>query len=614
MRQLLLGVALSALAAPSWAQINSDIVTIGTRIGSADIDTLTSPVSVITEDDIRARGQRYVSDLLRTLPGLAVSVSGARGGLTQIRMRGSEANHVLVLIDGVEVNNPNAGEFDFSGLRAEDLVRVEVLRGEQSALYGSDAVGGVISLTTRAGATDAQRGLQVEYGTQDTASGQASFVVPLGGASLSLNGTLFSTEGFDISGTGGENDGSESRAVNIGLNQLEIGRLTVSAKYGNSRLETDFDGDTDFDGRLNDTDGLSIIKTETARLDGTFDLAGFAHRITLSRVQTDTDTMGGFSSRSVGTRKNANWTAKTTRGAHSLTVLAEAEDETYRITPNFTEAGAEPKNETYALAGDYQYLSGPITVTASLRQDFNDLFQDATTWRVGAGYAFEGWSGRLRGSYGVGVKNPTLIELFGFFPASRFTGNPDLQPESARGLNIGYTQDIAGIRLSIDYFRSELEDEITTIFNPDFTSTAVNLTTDSTREGVEIEADWHVSDTVSLRGAMTFLDSKENDTPEIRRPDFTASAAAEWQASDTLSLTVTLDHTGSQTDLDFGGFPAATVDLDGYTLLGLNSVYHVNDTISLTLRGENLLDEDYQDIFGYASQGRTIFAGLRANF
>jgi len=118
------------------------IVAVGQKIGSTFVDEMTSPVSILTETEITHRNQAFITDLLRTVPSLAVSQSGGGGSLTQLRLRGSEANHVLVIIDGVEVNNPTDGAFDFGGLRSEDVVRIEVLRGEQSALYGSDAVGG----------------------------------------------------------------------------------------------------------------------------------------------------------------------------------------------------------------------------------------------------------------------------------------------------------------------------------------------------------------------------------------------------------------------------------------------------------------------------------------
>jgi vitamin B12 transporter len=464
----------------------------------------------------------------------------------------------------------------------------------------------------RAGSTQEGWRASVEAGSRETLEGQVSAVIPLGGAALSFNGNVFTTEGYDISGLDGERDGSESRNINIGLNNIELGGLSLSAKFGSSRLDTQFDEDATFDGRLNDTNSETTVRTETARIDARFDVVGFSNLITSHMVDTDTDTRAGFSTRSKGARHGINWAAEKEFGDSSFTALAEAEHESYSITPNFTEADAEPDNWTYALAGDYRYNAGPLSLTASARYDINDLFEDATTWRVGGGYAFEDFGGRLRASIGTGVKNPSLIELFGFFPASRFTGNRDLQPEQSLGFSLGYEQELGGLNLSVDYFRSELKDEITTVFNPDFTSTVINLETDSTRQGVELEARWDISERLSARGAATFLSSEENDIEEIRRPDFIASASVTYRPVEVLSLTTTLDHNGSQLDTDFGTFQNVT--LDAFTLLGLNAAYDVNDTVTLSLRGDNLLDEDYQEVFGYASPGRAIYGGVKARF
>ena len=599
-------------------ELRDDIIALGTRIGVSSTTEFTSPVSIISETEIATRGQQYISDLLRSLPGVAVNSSGPAGGLTQIRVRGSEANHVLVLIDGVEVANPSSGEFDFSGLRAEDIVRIETLRGEQSALYGSDAIGGVINIITRAGSTREGWRASIEAGSRETIEGQISAVIPVGDAALSINGNAFNTDGYDISGLDGETDGSKSLSLKLGLNKVELGGITFSAKFGTSKLDTQFDSDSDFDGRLNDTSDETTVKTETARVDARFDLAGFSHLITSHMVDTDTDTRSGFSTRSKGARHGINWAAEKEFGDSSFTALAEAEHESYSIIPNFTEADAEPDNWTYALAGDYRYNAGPISLTASARYDINDLFQDAATWRIGGGYAFEDFGGRVRASIGTGVKNPSLIELFGFFPGSNFIGNPNLKPERSIGFNIGYDQDFSDVGVSIDYFRSELENEISG-FNP----SPFNSEEDSTRQGIELEVRWQAADSLSIRGSATYLDSEENSITEIRRPETLASTTIIWSPLDALSLTAQIDHNGSQFDNrfffdpsigDFGAFSSERVTLDAFTLIGLNAAYDVDDHFMLTLRGDNLLDEEYQEVFGYASPGRAVYAGLKANF
>lgn len=639
MKRLLLSVAVVAMASPAWGQtyqitpdcrttsihaedigewleyercnISADVIAIGQRIGDTRRNEITSPASILTETDIHARNQAVIADLLRTVPGLSISQNGGAGSLTQIRLRGSEANHIVVIIDGVEVANPADGAFDFGGLRTEDVVKIEVLRGEQSALYGSDAVGGVINIITRAGSTAETWRANVEAGSRNTLEGQISAVIPLGEAALSVNGNAFTTDGFDISGLSGEADGSKSRSLNIGLNKVELGPVTFSAQFGTTRRETAFDTDSDFDGRLNDTSDETDVNTETARIDARFALAGFDHKITAHMVETDTDTVGGFSSRSIGSRHVANWAAKRDfNDAHSFTGLAEAEHEQYEIRPNFTEPDAQPENWTYSLAGDYRYSQNDITLTASARHDFNDLFQDATTWRLGAGYGFP-WDGRLRGSVGTGVKNPTLIELFGFFPSSRFTGNENLQPERSLGVSIGYEQSLGNLNFSVDLFRSELENEITTIFNPDFTSTVINLDTDSTREGIELAANWS-NDDFRLSGSASFLDSDQNGIEEIRRPDVLASATASWTPTEALSLTLNLDHNGAQLDTDFATFQ--NVELDSFILIGANARYNLTDHVAITLRGTNLLDENYQELVGYASAGRGVFTGVELDF
>ena len=588
-----------------------EVVISGTRLGVTESGDLTVPASILTEAKIAARGQQYVSDLLRALPGIAVSQSGSGAGVTQIRVRGAEANQVLVLVDGVEVANPSTGEFDLSGLRAADVVKIEVLRGEQSALYGSDAVAGVISIVTRAGETSERWRASVEAGSRDTLEGQFSAVVPLRGAALSVNATGFTTDGFDVSGLDGEEDGANSRSVNLGLNAVRLGPVRLDAKYGSSRLVTEFDEDADFNGRLDNTDAETQVSTDTARADARFDLGAVSNKISVGYLQTDTDTRAGFATRSVGERINASWVAGLDLAErHSVTALGEVERETYRIVPNFTEADAEPENETAALALDYGFDGGDLDLSASVRHDVNDLFADATTWRLGAGYDLP-WEGRVRASVGTGVKNPSLIELFGFFPSSRFTGNRDLQPERSLGVSVGYEQDFGDLSASVDVFASELDDEIATIFNPDFTQTVVNLDTTSQRRGVEGELSLD-KDAWGMSASATYLDSEQNGIREIRRPEFTASASAYFAPTDAIMLSAYVDHTGSQTDTDFATF--SDVSLDAFTLVGARAAYTVRERVTLSVRGANLLDEDYQEIVGFASPGRAVFAGISADF
>ena len=586
-----------------------DIVVVGSRIDNVDVENLTSPVSVLRASDLAARDAGELTDALRGLPSLAVSRNGSALGLTQLRLRGAEANQIVVLIDGVEVANPADGAFDFGGLRAGDVLRVEVLRGEQSALYGSDAVGGVVNIVTRA--ADAQAGWRasVEAGSRGTVEGQVSAVVPLGSASLSVNGNAFATDGYDISGTDGRDDGGSSESLNLGLNDIGLGDLELSARYGFTRRDNDFDEDSDFDGRLNDTDSTVEVETRTARLQARWDADVVTVQAALSRLETDTDTRAGFATRTQGTRDQATLAVEAGSDVHNLTLLGEYEREEYA----FEGDPDTPSNDTWGGAADYRLALDALTLTASVRYDSNDLFDDAVTWRAGAGYATP--VGRFTASAGTAVKNPTLIELFGFFPSSNFVGNPGLQPEESFGYNLGWSYDLGQNggrgRVVMNYFRSELEDEIITTFNPDFTTGVANLDTDSTREGLEVEGRYDFG-AVDVRGSVSLLDAEQDGREEIRRPDFLASASVSWQATDAFRASLFVDHTGSQLDTDFATF--TDVELDGFTLVGANVSYAVSDAWRIYARGENLLDEDYEEVVGYRSPGAALLVGLRADY
>lgn len=618
MKRILWGTATAvSLAVPGWAQVQADInnpdlfetdevVVSATRLGSLDAEELTIAASVLSEAEIEARGQQYVSDLLRSLPGIAISASGSRGNLTQIRVRGAEANHVVVIIDGVEVANPSDGGFDFSGLRASDIVRIEVLRGEQSALYGSDAVAGVINIVTRAGDTTKRWQASVEGGSRGTIDGQISAVVPIGGAALSINGNAFRTDGFDVAGLGGEADGSTSKAINIGVNAVQFGKFRFDAKLGQSILGADFDSGAP----LRNTADTLEVTTTTARGDIRFDTGRVEHKFSLGHSQTDTITDNAFgSSQSVGERTNLNWVAGLTRDVDALTLLGEIERESYTNTPNFTDPDGRAVNEMLAVSANYRRTVGNAILSASARYDGNDLFEDALTWRVGGSYGFA-WDGRLRASVGTGVKNPTLIELFGFFPASNFIGNPALEAETSIGINVGYEQTVGAFEGSVDVFYSELQNEIDGfVFNG--LSTVRNLDRESKRQGIELEARYTLG-SVHVKGSATFLDSDQDGVQEQRRPEFLGSATINWDATDRLSLSAYVDHTGSQIDTNFANFQL--VELDSFTLFGARAAWSLSDHVVLTLRGENLLNENYQELVGYASPGRSVFAGLALDF
>ncbi len=581
-----------------------------TGLRPAAPDRATASVSVLTEDDLDVRASPNPADQLRAVPGAAISRSGTLGGLTQVRLRGAEANHTLVLYDGIEVSDPVNGETDFGTLTALPVGRIEVLRGASSSIHGSDAIGGVVWLSPAHG-----RGVSgfAEGGSFGTAQGALGW----SGDRFGLGLSGLATDGVDASGTGGEDDGSQALS-GIATAELDLGTDWSLSLIGLVReTESEFDSDTDFDGLLNDADRRTEGEQRLvgAALRGTAGPLDHVIRASFNEVTRDNFSDGARADTAAGERTKLSWSPGYSAGAHRLTGLVDFERETYdRADVAFGGlTDASEAFESLAVAGEYGLSLGALDVSASARFDDNKgRFDDAQTWRIGAGYAFDDIGGRLRASIGTSVKNPTFTELFGFFTGS-FIGNPDLKPEESQGWEIGWAQDFGAAQLEIVYFEADLESEIFTAFNPDFTSTARNRTGTSERSGVELSGRWQALSNLTLTGQATVFNSQTDaGADEIRVPELTASLGADWQVQpDGLRLGLALDHVGEQGDFDFGFFPSPLVALDAYTLASLTAEYPVTDRIAVTLRGENLLDETAVDVFGYNGPGAGAFVGLK---
>ena len=581
------------------------------------VSDATVSATVLDAEEIRARGAVFAADLLRATPGLAVSRSGGAGQLTQIRLRGAEANHLLVLIDGVEAGSPFTGEADFSHFAFDDVSRVEVLRGEQSALWGADAIGGVVSLTTARPSEGREASVRAEAGSFETVRAGARLASPMGPGWGSASFSAYETAGIDVSGQGGEKDGYANLSLAVSGAQPLGGGWRLSGLARRIAHDSQFDSDIDFDGVLDDSDRRREGAQTLAglSLDGGFAAAGmdWSSRLVVQWTQEEVESRsdGRFSGITEGRRSRAAAQMTARRGAHRLTGLVETERDRLE---NFGGPGAGENQsrriESDAVALDYGWSPGAWDLTASARREINDLFEDSTTWRIGLARDLPALKGRMRVSAGEGVKNPGLFELYGFFP-NFFLGNPDLRPERSFGWEAGFSQTLADGDLGwgVTWFRSELEDEIFTDFGV-FPFTAANASAASVRQGVELEGRWSVSESLSVFGSASYLDSEQGGVQEIRRPERLASLTLDWRKAQTpWSASLTVDHVGEQTDTDFSVFEDVT--LDAYTLVGGQLGWRIAEGADLYLRGENLLDEEMVDVVGFASPGRGLFLGLR---
>jgi vitamin B12 transporter len=632
----------AALAAEADGPSVDEVVVTATRDSQGvEADKTGASITVVTPQDFELRQVRIVSDVLRDMPGVAVGRTGAVGNFTQVRVRGAEANHVLTLIDGIEASDPFFGEFDYATLLADDVARVEVLRGQQSALYGSDAIGGVINYITPTGAQSPGGRVRVEGGSMGTYDGSARVAGVNGGLDYVLSAGYQHTDGYPVATVGTRDIGSSLSAVSGKVAYQLSEALTLRAVVRHTQTNADTNGQ-DFGttgfvldspgGKLKANSDYGFAGLDLRLLDGRWTTS-----LSIQGVSSERDNYAAFvrAGGDKGTRRKESivttYRFETGELSHTLTAAADFERETYRNTAPITPFGPDTTKravDNTGLVAQYDLAVGDRGgVRAAVRHDANEFFKDDTTYRL-EGYVRLSEMVRLRAAAGSGVKSPSQTELFGFnagaFP---FVGNPDLKPERSEGWEAGGDLNLADgrARLGATYFDSTLHDEIISVFGapvalcavpgqpaPFSCSTTDNAAAKSTQQGVELFGQATLSNAFSLDAAYTYLDAKQAGVRELRRPKHLASLNATWRPVDKASLTLTVRYNGRMTDTEFKTF--STVTLKAYTLVNLAGAYQLTDRVEVFGRVENLFDEDYFEVFNFRTPGRAAYGGLRVKF
>jgi vitamin B12 transporter len=505
----------------SGASVAEDSKDGGGDAEGVPLEKIGSAVTIITGEQLRAQQIRNAADALRSLPGVAVSRSGGAGNLTQVRIRGAEAPHTLVLIDGIEANTTADGEFDFSNLSAEDLERIEIIRGPLSSLYGSNALGGVVNIVTRSGRGPLALTLKSEVGSLGTRDIVARLAGGTEKAHIAVSQQWRSTDGFNIAPAGDERDGARlsSFALKGGVSPVKGVTIDITTRYidkaadrdafgGPGPLATAFDDGSTLDHRV----FLAGANLRWDMLEGKL-----THELRTTHNETitaDRDATFGGVFRNVSDADKAAYLA-TYRfdtpaiwARHSFTGLIGTESE--RFTSKSSFGGGEGERSQVAYAGEWHgELADRLFLTAGIRHDDNDNFQDFTTWRLAASLKPPGINVRPHASVGTAVKLPTMFEQFGI--TGNFTPNPNLLPEESFGWDAGLEFALLKGRalLDITYFNADLTNKIFGTApapddpddpNDDNKITSINLPGQSTRQGVEIAG--RVKRRLSSRSAL----------------------------------------------------------------------------------------------------------------
>ena len=621
-----------SIASPVLA--NDELIPISVSASRTSIPTeqVTGALTIIDQQEIERRNAIFVSDILQAVPGVNVSRSGGSGALTQVRLRGAEANQVLVIIDGVEVNDPATGsEFNFAHLPANNIERIEILRGPQSALWGSDALGGVINIVT-SGATEGHQIIaKNSYGSDSTYESGVNFSYGNEKFDAAFGGNFIDTKGINIATAGSERDGYDNINLhfNTGLQLTDNIEVGMNTRYTNASNEFDSGFASPIDSTA-ETDVEQLYARAFLKASFFNDL--WAHQLAGSLTDTSNatdDDVFASSSRTEGTKEKFSY--QTTVHApqplfffsqQSFTFLAEREQERFDQTgaafPGF-DPNQRQKITNYGYVLEYRtQLFDNLSINGAVRFDNNEDFDDQNTFRVGANYIFPTSNTRIYTSYATGAKNPTFTELFGFAPAS-FIGNPDLEAEHSESFEVGLSQALLNNRLRIDIalFWEDLIEEIQTVFLPTFESTTINSDGRSKRNGLELTVSHQVNDSLSLSGSFTYLDATQpdilgNNQTETRRPQNQWSGQLNYRfLSNRANLNISVDHVGDRRDDDFALFERVT--LNDYTRVDLAVDYQLNNNIKLFAQIRNLLDEEYEEVFEFETEEFSGLAGIEVS-
>lgn len=597
-------------------------------------------VTVITGQQLEQNQVRYVADALRMVPGFAVSRTGSYGGLTQIRVRGAEANHLLVMIDGVEAGNPSDGEFDFGGLLAADIDRIEILRGPQSAFWGSNALAGVVNIITKGGNRD---GFKIsgttEVGTHKTWLGGLQLQGGADNYDVALAATYRRTDGFNISSFGDEKDGDENLTLNgkVNIDLSPDVKLDANFRYVTRKTDADGTGPWPNNGLILDTDEQSKIRelTGSVGLIWTALDDALTQKLRFSGLDSERKNyeQSDYTSGTKGKRYTASYqatyafdTPNLADAHHKITGGIEWKDERFRqvaTEKDLSNPWMDPtqfehhKRSMYSFVGEYNgEFADQFYINLGLRHDVNKEFKDATTFSLSGAWAIPDTNARLHSSVGTGVANPTFYEQFGYLP-SYFRGNPNLKPEKSLGWDIGLEYGFFDGNLVTDvtYFSQDLRDEIMTKTLSGI-SEPYNYNEKSKRHGVEISATLNLVHGFTAGASYTYTTSRDgNKILEVRRPRHSGAFNVAYTFyEDRARLFGEAVFNGRMDDNVFVTGLPPRLTLGSYTVVNIGGSYKFTDKLEGFARIENLFDKKYQEVYGYNTPGRGAFAGLKASF
>ncbi|WP_374442536.1 TonB-dependent receptor plug domain-containing protein [Stella sp.] len=621
----LLPTLLPAAAAQEPARLDAIVVS-ASRV-ELPADEVGSTVTEIGGDELRRRGVQRLEDILDLVPGATVRRTGSIGTPAAVSLRGLAVRNTLVLLDGVEIGDPSRAQvtYEFGTIPVDDIDRIEVLRGPQSTLYGADAAGGVINIVTRRPTKPFEGHAGTEVGTWGTAQASLGIRGSLGRFTYGASAFGFRTDGFSSfpkARGGRERDGHETWAGRAQFGVDLTDRLRTELWLSQSEARVDYDQsnadlfDQYFTKRERYVRSTTTLEAFDGRWTSQFGLAHSSHQRDYKGRQNVS--LGDHYD---GTRTKLDYLGNVRIApGHALTFGAEGEwdrldQDTPAVlgSPDFARIDARART----LGAFAEYRLSPIeglNLTAGMRRDEHDRFGGATTWRLTGAYRVAATDTKLRASYGTGFVTPSLFELF-----DPCIGNRSLEAERSRGWDVGIDQHLLGRRVvvSATWFDSRIDDQIRFDYGrpaPAGCPYAFGgyLNVDKVRSrGLEGELRARLDERLDLRGQYTYQNAEDARTGKRLKdvPIHQGAIALDWRFLDRAKAGATVrmrgeSDSGFGTGTKAGGFVTADLRLD----------FEVADGVTLYGRVVNLFDADFEEVYGFATPGRSGYVGTRVRF
>lgn len=611
-----------------------EIVVTATRIATPK-EQVASSITVITTEDIARRRHRSIGDALRAVPSLSVIRSGAAGKSTAIFSRGARANHTLVLLDGIEMNDPSTtdGRMNFAGVSINDVERIEVLHGPQGTLYGSDAIGAVINIFTKHGSGISKASVMLEGGSFETfkqalnlRGSESIFDYSLSLERMDTRGISVSPTRFTPVGSTKDDDGFNDTtfSVNLGAKPFDIVSLRFTGRF------TDLRNDLDMNVSPVQADNDSHSEEDRLFLGGNARLELFEgrseHRFAVTYTsynRIDRDDVDASNNLDFLRDKNLGKKLKFELQNdfrfienHIMTIGLESEKEKITTSFNSTSAlGAFTSSAKADARTDAIYLQDQISYldrffgTIGLRLDDHDSAGSEITYRFAPAYLHRETGTKIRAAYAKGFKTPSLFQLFGSSVSGFgvFTGNADLKPEVSHGWEVGFDQSLfdGGITIAVTYYDNEIKNLIEST-----ATTNINLGLGKTN-GIEVGITAKILDSLGFGMNYAYTRAEDGTTGQelLRRPLHKGGVDIDYRPFEPLSFSLAVAYIGSRHDIDASTF--GRIKDGGYLTANLAASYDVAEGWQAFGKIENLLSKHYEDPDGFEQPGFGLFFGVR---